>query len=153
MTNGPFPSSIIRDLIRGVTPLLPRGERTIRSGNRRFPRTGARVLALQVTRKFAAGRVERAAVPAPFSECLSSTEAVAPINQETSATPETPYCEERRHVRNLLFCFVLAPNVRYPFPLAHPFLPLPLPPAGFSTRAPSFHLGRLLRPRPCASIS
>lgn len=39
---------------------------------------------------------------APFWECRSSPEAVAPINQETSATSATPYCEHRRHVQKLL---------------------------------------------------
>ncbi|TGZ32536.1 Uncharacterized protein DBV15_05391 [Temnothorax longispinosus] len=33
----------------------------------------------------------------PFWECRSSPEAVAPINQETSATSATPYCEHHRH--------------------------------------------------------
>lgn len=39
---------------------------------------------------------------APFWECRSSPEAVAPINQETSATSATPYCEHHRHVQKLL---------------------------------------------------
>lgn len=39
---------------------------------------------------------------APFWGCRSSPEAVAPINQETSATSATPYCEHHRHVQKLL---------------------------------------------------
>jgi hypothetical protein len=62
----------------------------------------------QVRRKFAArswaGALKgtHGARGAPFWECRSSPEAVAPINQETSATSATPYCEHRRHVQKLL---------------------------------------------------
>lgn len=87
---------------------------------------------------------------APFWECRSSPEAVAPINQETSVTSATPYCEHR-HVQKLLspasfrfsrLTFSFASHRRrraltlfYLFSNAILFLPFALRPARSSLRA------------------